>query len=205
MDEAKCESGVGRPRCEVAKQAILDAVWRLLGQMPLKSLSIEAIAREAGVGKATIYRWWPSKAAVAMDAFLHNYIPSISISTRGGALQCLERQMTAVAKAYTGDVARVAADLIAEGQSDPAVLKIFNEQFVQPRRALAKLVIESGIAAGEIEPTINPDVALDIVFGPIYFRLLVRHAPIDEAFIKELPRTVLRALMPRKQNEAAAV
>jgi AcrR family transcriptional regulator len=194
METESSQSPIGRPRCEAAKQAIFDAVWRLRSRMPLAAMSIEAIAREAGVGKATIYRWWPSKAAVALDAFLHRYVPPIGLPPKGKAIEQLQRQIGAVAKVYSGELSRMAADLIAQGQSDPEVLKLFNERFVQPRRAQAKRVIEAGIESGEIDPNIDPDMALDILFGPIYLRLLLRHVPIDPTFVKHLPKTVLRVL-----------
>jgi hypothetical protein len=113
--------------------------------------------------------------------------------------------LVTVANAYSGEVAKMAADIIAEGQSDPAVLKLFNDRFVSPRRTQAKLVIEAGIAAGEIDPSIDPDLALDVLFAPIYFRLLVRHAPLDDAFIKGLPKMVLNTLKPKDSRKSRRV
>src|SRR4051812_46326597 len=144
----------GRPRSIATKQAILDAVWRLLQTTPLAQMSIESIAREAGVGKATIYRWWTSKAAVALEAFLARYLPVTNLPTKGTAAHRLQAQLLSVVRTYQGEVARLAADIIAEGQAYPDVLKMFHEQFVLPRRRAARAVIEEGQATGEFDPTV---------------------------------------------------
>ena len=193
---AAAEPCAGRPRCAETRQAILDAVWRLLQTTPLAQMSIELIAREAGVGKATIYRWWTSKAAVALEAFLARYLPETSIPTRGTAAQRLQGQLLAVVRTYQGEVARLAADIVAEGQSNPDVLKMFHEQFVLPRRRATRAVIEEGQASGEFDPTVDPELAMDLMYAPVYFRLLIRHGALDERFARQLGARAIRALLP---------
>jgi len=198
MHDSAEPSSAGRPRCEIAKHSILDAVWRLLKKMPLAEISIEGIAREAGVGKSTIYRWWTSKAAVAMDAFLVRYLPETSLPKSGTTIERLRRQLFSVVKTYRGELARLAADIIAEGQADPEVLKLFRDHFVTPRREATRAVIEAGIANGELDSSLDPELALDLLYGPVYFRLLIAHAPLDDNFARRHWDRASRALLPSK-------
>ena len=201
MTETNPEHCVGRPRCENAKRAILDAVWRLLKTTPLAGISIEAIAREAGVGKSTIYRWWASKAAVAMDAFLMRYLPETPLPATGSTLERLRHQLFAVVRTYRiADVARLSADIIAEGQADPTVLKMFRDRFVTPRRLATRAVIRSGIDSGELSSSLDPELVMDMLYAPVYFRLLVAHAPVDERFARQHWEHVSRALLPANQR-----
>jgi AcrR family transcriptional regulator len=190
----------GRPRCAATKQAILDAVWRLLKTTPLAAMSIEQIAREAGVGKATIYRWWDSKAAVALEAFLARYVPLTTLPEKGSAVDRLHQQFKSVVGTYRGDVAKLAAAIIAEGQAHPEVLKMFHEQFVLPRRAATRALIGQGTASGEFDAALDAEVAMDLMYGPIYFRLLVAHAPLNERFADQLWPRVLRVLLPERRT-----
>jgi AcrR family transcriptional regulator len=201
---ADVPSCVGRPRCETTKQAIFEAVWRLHKTTPLAAISIEHIAREAGVGKATIYRWWDSKAAVALEAFLERYLPVTRLPEKGTAVERLHAQFKAVIGTMRGDLARLAAGIIAEGQSHPEVLEMFRQRFVFPRRAATKALIEQGMASGEFDGSLDPDVAIDLMYGPVYFRLLVAHQPLDERFAKQLWSRVLRVLVPERRPTAAS-
>lgn len=187
-------SKTGRPRSAASEQAILAAAWRLLQQGHVKDVSIEAIAREAGVGKTTIYRWWPSKAAVLVDSFLAKFTPQGTFPETEFAADALAQQMAIVVKVFSGEGGRIVAEIIAEGQSDPVALESFRDRFLQPRRQAAQAVIEQGIQSGEFEPDLDPEIALDILYGPIYYRLLVKHQPLSDIFASELPEVALRCL-----------
>lgn len=184
----------GRPRSEQATQAILKAAWALVRRQPVSRVSIEAIAREAGVGKATIYRWWPSRAAVVCDAFLQELEPTIPFPEADTAGEALTAQARSVARAMQGEFGRVVRELLAETASDDDALKLFAERFIRPRRAVAAKIIERGIESGEFRSDLDVERAMDMMYGPIYFRLLVQHQPIDDAFINAWPGDVLRAL-----------
>jgi AcrR family transcriptional regulator len=194
MDETKSTKRAGRPRSEQSKDAILNAAWKLLQAGTVKDLSIEAIAREAGVGKTTIYRWWSSKAAVIVDAFMASVEPEISFTETESALRALSEQIKLLITVFTGDYGRIVAEIIAEGQTDSEALKSFRDRFILPIREAAKAVIEKGIISGEFDSNINPELALDVLYGSIYYRLLVGHLPIDEDFAEHLPEMVLKGL-----------
>lgn len=189
---------VGRPRSEVSRAAVLAATWQLLQTTPLKKLSIEAIAREAGVGKTTIYRWWPSKTAVAVDAFLAQIEAVLPFPETETVAESLMLQVQQVVKAFQGDVGRIIAGIVAEGQDDPEALASFRDRFLNPRREVARQVIMQGIESGELDAALDPDLAMDILYGPIYYRLLLQHLPLDEAFGKAVAERAIACLFPSR-------
>jgi AcrR family transcriptional regulator len=185
---------IGRPRSEESKAAILDATWELLKTTSLRDLSIEAIARTSGVGKTTIYRWWPNKAAVVMDAFFEKLMPEIQFPQGVSATAAITQQMTSLVQAFSGEYGRIVAQIIAEGQADPVALVSYRDRFIYPRRAAAKAIIQQGIESGEFDAKLDLELALDILYGTIYFRLLVGHLPLDRQFAEELPQWALKVL-----------
>ncbi|OKH34897.1 TetR family transcriptional regulator [Calothrix sp. HK-06] len=196
-DEIKPSKRSGRPRSEQSKEAILNTTWKLLQAGTVKDLSIEAIAREAGVGKTTIYRWWSSKAAVIVDAFMAQVEPEIPATEVESAIAALKEQITLLIKAFTGDNGRIVAEIIAEGQGSSEALKSFRDRFILPRREAAKVLIEKGIKLGEFDESLNPELALDVLYGSLYYRLMVGHLPIDDDFAEHLPDVVMKGLAKR--------
>ena len=187
----------GRPRCQVARQAILDATVRLLEHVTLQNLAIECIAREAGVGKATIYRWWPNKAAIVIDAFFEEVVPRTTFEKAPTAAAAIQRQAARIVKVLNGRQGRIVAQIIAEGQSDPSVLDYFRGMFLRRRRAAAAEVIQAGIDSGEFIADLDIELAIDLIYGPMWYRLLVAHQPLDRAFAETLPRLATAAISRR--------
>jgi AcrR family transcriptional regulator len=185
---------VGRPRSESSRVAILEATWTLLKTTTLRDLSIEAIARESGVGKTTIYRWWPNKTAVVMDAFFEKLNPEIQFPECGSAAEAIADQIALLIKAFGGEYGRIVAQIIAEGQACPGTLASYRDRFLHARREAAKAIIRQGIESGEFNPALDPELAIDLLYGPIYLRLLVGHLPLDQVFAKELSDWGLNAL-----------
>ncbi|MEL6381333.1 MAG: TetR/AcrR family transcriptional regulator [Cyanobacteria bacterium J06626_18] len=187
-------SSIGRPRSVESEQAILAAAWTLLQKTSVRKISIEAIARAAGVGKTTIYRWWPSKAAVIVDAFLAQVETVLPFPETETAAEALAQQMARLVEVFRGDVGRIVAQIIAEGQCDSEALESFRDRFLTPRRDTARQVIVRGIESGEFDANLDPDLAMDILYGPIYYRLLVQHLPLDEAFATALHKQAIECL-----------
>jgi AcrR family transcriptional regulator len=185
---------IGRPRSEESRAAILEATWKLLQTVPLRDLAIEAIARESGVGKTTIYRWWPNRGAVVMDTVIDRLMPEIAFPEGLSATETIVLQMQSLVKAFSGDYGRIIAQILAEGQACPKTLETYRERFLYPRREAAKVVIQQGIKSGEFDPKLDPELAIDILYGAIYFRLLVGHLPLDQQFAEELPQWTLKVL-----------
>lgn len=184
----------GRPRSEEAHQALLDATVRLMEVMPIRNITIGGIAKEAGVGKPTIYRWWDSKFALVMDAFLASAAPQVPFSQSASATDALTLQVKRVIKLLRGRSGRIVAEMVGEGQSDPHILEEFRDRFFSHLLAPARVVIERGKESGELDAGLDTDLTLDLIYGPIYYRLLVGHQPLDEAFAKALPDRVITAL-----------
>ncbi len=109
----------GRPRSEEAHRAILEATNRILQRTSVRDLTIESIAKEAGVGKPTIYRWWPNKAAVVIDAFFDTMSPHMDYPKADTVADSLKAQLHQVLRLTRGKQGRLMAEILAEGQSDP--------------------------------------------------------------------------------------
>jgi AcrR family transcriptional regulator len=194
MTESPATKKTGRPRSEESRAAILETTWDLLQTNCVKHLSIEAIAREAGVGKTTIYRWWPTKTAVVMDALIEKLLPETAFPEVNSVTEAITLQMQSLVAAFSGIYGRIVGQIIAEGQACSDTLASYRERFLYPRREAAKELILKGIALGEFDPDLDPELALDILYGPVYFRLLVGHLPLNAAFAEQLPQQVLKAL-----------
>lgn len=164
----------------------------------MAGFTIEAVAARAGAGKTTIYRWWPSKGALAMAGFLSETAPKISYSDSHSALTALTNQLRRVVSVYGGASGRVLAAIIAEGQRDPATIAAFIDGYAKPRRAEAKKILLKGIERGELRPDIDLDVALDALYGPIYYRMLVPIGPLNERWVKALAAHVFEGLSTYK-------
>lgn len=185
----------GRPRSEDSRRAIIDAAWELMRDHPVPAVTIEGVAKRAGVGKTTIYRWWPTRPALLCDAFLEAIDANLEFKASASFAQTLRDQFTTLARLVAGDVGRIVRELLAETAIDPKAQQLFADRFIQPRRDAARRIIEEGIAAGEFRADLDPAYAMDVFYGPIYFRLLVSCDPLDQAFIEQLPHTALRGLL----------
>lgn len=182
----------GRPRSDDSHRAILDATRRLLTHMPVAQLSVESIAKKAGVGKTTIYRWWPNKQAVVMDAVFSqpgflNILPASASSFEG-----IKAQVEKLLRQLSGKNGRVVAEIIGEAQSDPEAIKGLITHFFQDRyNALARYVNE-GKDRGEFAADLDVEASIDMILGPIVFRLLSGQ-DFDSAFEDNLTKMLRRA------------
>jgi AcrR family transcriptional regulator len=178
----------GRPRSEVAasRDAILDAVFDILHEKSVRDLSIEEVARRSGVGKPTIYKWWPSKAALVMDMLDARSTEDLSFPSDKNAEQALRDLALDLVKRFNKFPGKVAVEILAEGQSDPDVLEAYRQRYQSKRRTFAAEVIQQGQSTGKFRKDIDPEVLIDMIFGPIYFRRIVRHQNLTERFCNEL-------------------
>ena len=176
----------GRPRSERARRAILRAANELLESEGFAAVTVEAIAERAGVSKATIYRWWPNRAAVGMDGFLSIVSSEVPFPHTGHAREDIRLHMRRLAEAFGGKMGRTVAALIAEGQADPELAEALRSRWLSVRRTEAKEILELGIERGELREDLDPDVAVDVLYGPIYYRMLVGHGPLDKDFTDAL-------------------
>lgn len=187
----------GRPRSERARRAILQAANELLESEGFAAVTVEAIAERAGVSKATVYRWWPNRAAVVMDGFLSTVSSEVPFPHTGRAREDIQIHMRRLAEAFRGRIGRTVAALIAEGQADPELADALRSRWLSVRRAEAREILELGIERGEIRENLDLEVAVDVLYGPIYYRMLVGHAPLDDDFTDALADHVFSGLGAR--------
>ncbi|MGG3805625.1 TetR/AcrR family transcriptional regulator [Metabacillus fastidiosus] len=185
---------IGRPRSEAAKTAIINATIDLLNEYEYATLSIEAIAAHAGVGKATIYRWWGNKALLILDAFLISTKEQIELLEKENIYESFRQQLQNLAAVFNTPIGRTVTAIIAESGADSELAKTFHESYLYPRREEAKKVLKHGIAVGELCPSIDLDVALDLLYGPIYLRVLIFKKELDETFINDLVDHVMKGI-----------
>jgi AcrR family transcriptional regulator len=186
----------GRPRSEKARQAVLGAAADLLLENGLAAVSMDAVAARAGVSKATIYRWWPTKETLALDALYHEWdVPPArdTGSLRGDLLSLLRPWVRLAGRRPYG---RAIAALVTEAQTDPKFAREYRERFLTPRRDLARAVLRRAIERGEIPAGTKIEVALDLLYGPLYHRLLHGHAPLNDRFVRDVVDTALGGILP---------
>jgi AcrR family transcriptional regulator len=164
----------------------MDAVYKLLKEKPARDLTMDAIAKRAGVGKPTLYKWWPSKAALIMAMFHERLAGKLEAPEATTAEEALRTRVRHLIAQCNGLFGRVVADLIAEGQGDPSILKELYESHIRPRRASTVADIERGVASGEFLAGTDPELLIDSIFAPVYNRLLLRYPPLTEEYGKQL-------------------
>jgi AcrR family transcriptional regulator len=178
----------GRPRSETSRKAILASASELLLEHGLSSVSMDAVAERAGASKATIYRWWPSKELLALDALFSEWEPEPAdthdTGSLAGDLQALIRPWAR--QLGSKPRGRVIAALITKAQSDPKFGEEYRARFIHPRRDPARLIFARAIDRGEIPKDTDVEAALDLLYGSVYHRILQGHAPLTDRFARTI-------------------
>jgi AcrR family transcriptional regulator len=190
----------GRPRSARAQRAILAAASDSLYEQGLSGMNVAVIAQRAGVSKATIYRWWPSKEMLALDAFVTDWEATSPVqspdtgSLRGDLHERFRIFWRLMQKRPLG---RVLTGLAAHAQGHPAFAEVYRERFLEPRRVATRAIFQRAIDRGEIPPDADLDVALDLLYGALFHRLFQGHGPLDSHFAHEVVECVVAALEAR--------
>jgi AcrR family transcriptional regulator len=192
----------GRPRSEAARRAILAAARALLDEVGPGAVTMEALASRAGVGKPTIYRWWPDRHAVLMEALMQAEPPSRAPARRS-AIDMLRDQLRAIAARFSVPSGRHIASLIAASDQESELSKAFRNHFVLARRAEGRGLLLQAIEQGELHAEVDLELALDLLYGAIFFRLMLGHAALDATFVERLLAELLRGIGPRRSTRAA--
>ena len=190
----------GRPRSETTRQAVLEAAAQLLEAESYRSISIERIAGEAKVGKQSIYRWWDSKADVLLEAFTDRALKRLPLpKLTGDALADLEGLLRLFfSNVGIPTIGKTLRGLIAEAQLDPEFRAKFFAVFVSTRRGLMRDVLLKGVADGKLRAELDVEIALDLLYGGFWYRLLSGTAdPLDEAFARSLVMALRPWLVPQ--------
>ena len=188
---------VGRPRSERARVAVLEAAAAILLERGLDAATMEAIAARAGVSKVTIYKWWPSRGAVAIDAYFHHYRQTIVFEDTGDVTRDLTDQIRILIDAFRGRAGSVMAELIGAAQSDRNLAQALRSRWLAPRRDASAAVIRRSMQRGQIRPDADIPSILDQLYGPVYYRLLMQHQPLADDLPRRLVQTVLDGIRTR--------
>jgi len=163
----------------------------LLEERGFRAVTIEAIAERAGTSKVTLYRWWSHKASIVLEAILAETSPLIPCRELESPLETLRNQMRSFARFLNGRYGKLLIGVVAEGVLDEEVGNSYRETWVKPRRADARKFLGRAIEVGELAPDSDVETILDALFGPLYYRFLVQHAPLTPAFAEAVFRSVM--------------
>lgn len=188
--------GKGRPRSGEAHLAILSATLDLLVAAGYDGMSIEAVAARAGVGKATVYRRWESKAALVIET-LETIAAATPPPDTGDTRTDLEQYVhnLVVGIGHT-DYGAILSGLAHELARNDQVARIFRENFLRPRRLAIYEILERGIARGEVRADLDLELVVDLLAGPVYYRRVISGGRIDADVGRALVATVYRGIAP---------
>lgn len=185
--------GPGRPRSQQCRSSALEAAADLLEELPYPQVTIEGIAERGGVSKQTIYKWWRSRAALCMEAYTERTRHKFTDPAEGPVREQLTQILTETCRVLSqGNNAAIVAGLIGEAQADAELAAEMRDVFIASRRQAVKATLARGIEDGELRADLEVSLTIDLLYGPVWYRLLLRHAPLDDAFGK----TVVDHLWP---------
>jgi len=190
--------GRGRPRDEEARSRILEASLEALEELGYPGVTCEAIAQRAGASKATIYRWWPHKEAVMLEALRESVAQELPFPDSGSLKEDIRIQLRNFVKLLRSSRGRVFKGMIAAAQSDSKVAAAFLTIWVLPRREFARRGLEK--YAGELRPGVDLGVVLDQIYGPLYYRLLIGHETLTTKLADQITELVWGAIATPPNN-----
>ncbi|MFB4300913.1 TetR/AcrR family transcriptional regulator [Actinomadura sp. NTSP31] len=198
------ESANPRYRSERSHKAILDAALKLCLEQGFARTSVDAIAKEAGVGKQTIYRWWPSKAAVLVEAIDRQSASSVEFPDTGDIHADLRGQMVAVAEYFHTTQSSTYREVIGAAQSDPAAAKAILDTLVNPRVQSCRRRLERAQQQGQIRADVVLDDVVELIYAPLYYRLLLGTRPNTPRQVEDILNLVFDGLRPRTPSPPSA-
>ncbi|MDQ0087871.1 AcrR family transcriptional regulator [Paenibacillus anaericanus] len=176
----------GRPRNAEAEKAVLAASYDLLLEIGFGAVTVDKIAERAQVSKATIYKWWANKAAVVMDGFMSAAAARLPVPDTGSVFNDILIHATNLAQFLTSREGKIITELIGEGQFDQGLAEAYRSRYFNPRRLEARLLLERGVQRKELKETLDIELIIDLIYGPVFYRLLLTGEPLDDTFIKNL-------------------
>ena len=187
---------MARTRDQAARRRVLSAARDLVCEMGPRTVTVDQIAAAAGVGKQTIYRWWPTKSAVVMDALIELTDPDPA-DLPEPTYEAVRLQMRRVARMFASRNGELIRELVADAQGDSDLARDFRDRFFAHRRARGAATLAQGVTSGELRPDLDIDDALDVLYGPLWLRLLIGHRPMTPAAVDKL----LALAWPALKNE----
>jgi len=174
--------------------AVLRATSELMHEFGLRVMTTDEIASRSGASKATIYKWWPNKYAVAVEALLSEMLTESADPDTGSTHEDFRIALRGLIHFYASPSGRVFAQLVGEAQFDELIAGELRDRLVDSRRRMVRAIWDRGVARGELRPEVDPEVAIDLVFGPAMYRLVAGHAPLDDAAADAIVDVAIRGL-----------
>jgi AcrR family transcriptional regulator len=175
-----------RPAAEVEND-VLEAAGELLFADGMGAFTIEKVAKRSGASKMTIYKWWPSKGALALDGYFHKVEPELRFPDTGDIEADLRTHLHAFLRVIRDSPGgRVIAELIGQAQSDPELKTGYLQRYSSPRRALAVAAIKRAEERGQLRPSLDAESVVDQLWGACYHRLLLPDQPLTDEFVDSL-------------------
>lgn len=188
-------SGRGRRPAQRVRAEILAAADRLLRSEGMAGFTIERVAALAGASKMTIYKWWPSKGVLALEAYAAGVDEVFAMPDTGDVEADLTAQLTTFVSVLRSTAAgRVTAELIGAAQTDPQLAAAFRRIYLAPRRAVGVAALQTARDRGEIRPDVDLEVVSDQLWGACMYRLMMGHEPLTEDFVHALVRNLLSGI-----------
>jgi AcrR family transcriptional regulator len=181
----------GRPPSQSARAKILKAAREMLETGGLLSVTMEGVASKAGVGKPTVYRQFNNRYELAMAALMDASGDVAPAPAQQEPLEALRTQLRGMAALFASGTGRNVALMLASGYGETEISKAFRSHFVQARREEGKQLLASAVEAGKVRAGIPVELVLDLIYGPVFYRLMMGHAPVDAQFVGELLDEVL--------------
>jgi AcrR family transcriptional regulator len=193
----------GRPRSDTARCAILDATAELLAEGGMAAVTMEAVAARAGVSKGTVYKWWPTRGAVALDAFMESVQDVLAFPDSGDVETDMVSQVQVLLGLFRDTHAGpFLTALIGQAQTDPEMGEALRDRWLNPRRRIAGDVLRRAIDRGELRPDVDVETLIDQIYAPLYHRMTIRHLPLTDDLPRSLVRTVLDGVRVRPDKGA---
>ncbi|WP_110954429.1 TetR/AcrR family transcriptional regulator [Anaerosinus massiliensis] len=190
------EKKKGRPRNVETEKAILEAAYDLLLECGFAVVTVEKIAERAKVSKATIYKWWPNKAAVVMDGFLSAAMSRLPVPNTGSVREDIITQIENLADFLMSREGKVINELIAEGQFNTKIAEEYRLRYFNPRRLDSRRILERGVERGELRKELDVELCIDLIYGPLFYRLLITGEKVDRSFIECTVSYIFRGIQP---------
>jgi len=183
-----------RPAAEV-REEILEAAADLLFAEGMRGFTIEKVAHLSGASKMTIYKWWPSKGALALDGYFHRVDPQLVFPDTGDIEADLRTQLhTFLGVIRDSPAGRVIGELIGQAQSDPELKAAYLQRYSGPRRVKAVAAMETAKERGQLRTDLDPETVVDQLWGACYHRLLLPDQPLTDAFVDILVDNLFRGI-----------
>jgi AcrR family transcriptional regulator len=184
----------GRPRSEASSEAILLAAFALLQERGYAGMTFDAVAAQAGVGKTTIYRWWPTRPTLAVEAFFAGTQAELAFPDTGSAREDFRLQILQLAKLLRGPAGAAMAAMIAGARTDPELGHAIAQRWVAPRARWGRERLVRACAAGECAPDLDIAAALDVLYSPLYARLLMGLEALTPTQVEKYLRIVFSGI-----------